>query len=83
MSMEATQDGESFANETTIYVKHFTYIKRLTPIQIAAERCNIAIVRFLVEYFKDSEPPPEFDVNFQSEVTGENCALIAVRTANI
>lgn len=62
-------------------------IKFMTPgrtaIQRACELQQIEIVKYLYTYFANKTPPPEFDVHFWDENTGENCALVAVRIGSI
>jgi hypothetical protein len=54
-----------------------------TPMQLAVEKGQLSILRYLVEYFKSTKVPREFDVNSVDELLGENSALIAVRAANL
>lgn len=55
----------------------------LTPIQKACEQGNINIISFVYKYYKDKASlPVELDINYQNEITGENCALISCRKAN-
>ena len=53
-----------------------------TPIQVACIRNHINIIHFVNEYFSNIVPPNDLDVHFKDEMTGENCALLAVRTGN-
>jgi hypothetical protein len=56
-----------------------------TPVHKACELGNISLISTIFNYFQKenhSNVPKALDVNFQSEVTGENCALIACRNCN-
>lgn len=54
-----------------------------TAIQRACDRGKIQIVDYLTTLFIDKEVPNEFDINYQDEKSGENCALIACRNGNL
>ena len=55
----------------------------LTAIQKACEQGNINIISYVFKYYKDKESSPiELDINYQNEISGENCALISCRKAN-
>ncbi|CAG9325398.1 unnamed protein product [Blepharisma stoltei] len=54
-----------------------------TAIQRACERGKIEIVDYLTDYFKEKSVPDEFNVHFEDERTGENCALISCRNGNL
>ncbi|OMJ81781.1 hypothetical protein SteCoe_17663 [Stentor coeruleus] len=52
----------------------------LTPMQLAVEKDHINIVSFILDYYVNKGPiPNEFSVNYQDEITGQNCAMIACR----
>lgn len=52
----------------------------LTPIQLAVEKDHINIVNFILDFYAKKESiPNEFNLNYQDEVTGQNCAMIACR----
>ncbi|OMJ96273.1 hypothetical protein SteCoe_253 [Stentor coeruleus] len=52
----------------------------LTPMQLAVEKDHINIVNFILEYYDKKENiPNEFNVNYQDEIAGQNCAMIACR----
>ena len=57
--------------------------KPYTPIQLACFEGHIHIVNYLVNYFKNTKPPQECDLNWIDEYTGENCALIACRKPSL
>lgn len=50
-----------------------------TPIQLACIHNNLNIIQYLQKFFKNKTVPSIFDVNFQDELNGENCPLIACR----
>ena len=50
-----------------------------TPIQYACIYGNLQIIKYIYEYFYNDAPPTLFDINYQDEITGENCPLIACR----
>ena len=56
----------------------------ILPIHVACIAGHLHIVRYIGEYFKDEKEktPPELDLHYIDEVTGENCALISARTGN-
>lgn len=53
-----------------------------TPMQIACMNGNISIVDYLFQY-NQSFPSPLLSVNDINEETGENCALISVKSGNL
>jgi hypothetical protein len=55
----------------------------LTPIQLACENGHIGIINALKSYCRDMNfIPPEIDLNYKSESSGLNCALIACKNNN-
>jgi hypothetical protein len=51
-----------------------------TPAHLACENGHVHIINYFNNFFKDRAfVPPYFDLAFQDEHTGENCALIACR----
>ena len=57
-------------------------VSSLTPIQQACLNGHISIIHFLNDFFTVIYPPFPLDVHSIDDVTGENCALISVRTGN-
>ena len=59
----------------------FSETKAYTPIQYACIHQNLKIIKYLQQYFSGlgANIPALFDINYQDEVTGENCPLIACR----
>lgn len=47
------------------------------------EKGNLKALEYFILYFQGKEPPNEFNLHYIDEVTGENCALVAVRSGNI
>lgn len=92
MSQEEEQLKCNVSIEDSIFTEHSVFrqienktyfTSSLTPIQLAVERGHLSIVKYLVDTFANVQPPKEFDVNYQDETLGENCALVAVRTGNL
>lgn len=55
-----------------------------TAIQRACDRGYLDIIKYLRTYFFDQRRVPfEFDIHYVEPNTGENCAVIATRNANI
>jgi hypothetical protein len=46
------------------------------------ERGNIRALHYLLNFFQDNSTPCEFDAHHVDEASGENCALVAVRSGN-
>ena len=61
---------------------HESQASSLTPIQQACLNGHISIIHFLIDSFKVMYPPLPLDVHSLDDSTGENCALISVRTGN-
>ena len=53
-----------------------------TIIQVACIKDHIRILHFVNDFFSNSAPPTELDIHHKNEMTGENCALLAVRAGN-
>ncbi|OMJ82878.1 hypothetical protein SteCoe_16346 [Stentor coeruleus] len=57
--------------------------RSLTPLQIAVEKGHLNIVSFVLDYFSNkTDVMKEFDINYQNELNGENCAMISCRKGN-
>jgi ankyrin repeat protein len=54
-----------------------------TPVQLACEAEHLGILHYLHSHFQDMYPPLELDLHYIDIISGENCALIAVRTGNL
>lgn len=51
-----------------------------TPVHLACERGHINVIGYIYNYFKNNQYCPlQLDIDYQDEMTGENCALIACR----
>ena len=81
VSVDESMFGEHSVCRPIENKTYFTSL--LTPIQLAVEKGHLTIVKYLVDTFANVQPPKEFDINFQDETLGENCALVAVRTGNL
>ena len=68
----------SFSNNPIANDAHSTF----TPIQTACIRNHINIIHYVNEYFSNLVPPSDLDIHHRDELTGENCALLAVRAGN-
>ena len=54
-----------------------------TPIQKACELGHLSIISHAHKYFLDKPTTPqELDIDYQDDISGENCALIACKTGN-
>ena len=53
-----------------------------SPIQVACFKGHLNLIIYLQEYFNDINIPTELDIHHIDEISGENCALISVRTGN-
>lgn len=50
----------------------------------ACEHGHMEVIKYVYAYLEQNPPtPPDLDVHREDEKTGENCALIAVRTGNL
>jgi hypothetical protein len=54
-----------------------------TAVQRSAEKGHLAILQFLKEYYKARRAPPECDLHYVEEASGENCALLACKTGKL
>ncbi|OMJ77370.1 hypothetical protein SteCoe_23068 [Stentor coeruleus] len=50
-----------------------------TPIQHACISCNFRVIQYIVEYFKNKPIPYIFDIDYQDEIEGQNCALLSCK----
>lgn len=73
------QDSYSFSSSASLSsVPLFRY----TPIQHACLSGNLALIKFFVQYFSGKTVPYLFDLDYQNELSGENCALISCKLGN-
>jgi hypothetical protein len=49
------------------------------PVHAAARALMCNMIVYIHKYFKNSVPPPEFDLSSTEEPNGENCGLLACR----
>lgn len=78
-SQKDLQDTYSFASSASLVaLPSFKY----TPIQYACLYENLNLVRFFVQYFNNKPLPYLFDLDYQNELSGENCALISCKVGN-
>lgn len=68
----------SFSNSPYVIESKFKY----TPIQSACVQGFISILKFVNEYFNEEMHPDSLNVHYIEEVSGENCALLSIRTGN-
>jgi hypothetical protein len=73
------QDTISFTSIQTPAISPFF---KYTPVQYACYYEHFSLVRFLNSYFIGRPVPYLFDLDYQDEVTGENCALISCKYGN-
>lgn len=69
----------SFSQQKPLIDSHYS---SFTPVQHACMNGHISIIHFLNDYFSVLYPPFPLDVHSIDEATGENCALISVRSGN-
>lgn len=55
----------------------------LSPLHRACEKGKLNIVQFFWDYFKNKVAPNEFNINYQDEHSGDNCALVSCKTGSI
>ena len=73
-------DTISFTSiQTPALSPYFKY----TPCQYACYYEHFSLIRFLKSYFIGRPVPYLFDLDYQDEVTGENCALISCKYGNL
>ena len=77
-TIELTDKIENIIDEMTIN-DDSTY----APLQIACYYGHIAIIKCALNSASIIQPcPPDLDINYIDEITGENCALISCKTGN-
>jgi hypothetical protein len=54
-----------------------------SSIHRVVEKGNLDALKYLLDYFKNSLAPSELDVHCVDDASGENCALLAVRSGNL
>jgi hypothetical protein len=52
-------------------------------IHKACEKERLGVIQYLYNHFNSQIVPSEFDIHYQDENTGENCALISCKTGNL
>lgn len=55
----------------------------ISPLHRACEKGKLPIIQFLFEHFAGKSIPPEFNVHYQDEQTGDNCALVSCKTGMV
>ena len=78
MSLKEKSLTISFSNNPVPSPTQPTY----TPIHVACINSHIHIIHYLTEFFSNIIPPTSLDIHYKDEMTGENCALLAVRAGN-
>ena len=68
----------SFSNHPAAHTSQSTF----TPAHLACINGHISIIHYFNEFFSNIVPPSCLDIHYKDEMTGENCALLAVRTGN-
>jgi hypothetical protein len=54
-----------------------------SSIHRVAAKGNLNALKYLLDFFKGTVAPSEFDVHYVDDTSGENCALLAVRSGNL
>jgi len=58
-------------------------VREISTIQKACEKERLGVIQYLWTYFQDKTVPNEFNVHYQDEVSGDNCALVSCKTGNL
>lgn len=66
------------SDPTPITIEFYEY----TPIQYACINCHINIIQYLNDYFQSNPSSFLFDINYQDEIEGQNCAFISCKLGN-
>mmetsp|Transcript_1770 Transcript_1770/g.3817 ORF Transcript_1770/g.3817 Transcript_1770/m.3817 type:complete len:370 (+) Transcript_1770:1062-2171(+) len=60
------------------------YLMTLQPsIHRVVEKGNLRALKYLLSYFSGKDKPSDFNVHHIDEVSGENCALVGVRSGDL
>jgi hypothetical protein len=73
----------SFLNPGKPKIRTKLLVTSQPSVHRVVERGNIKALQYLLDYFQDSSTPCEFDANHVDEASGENCALVAVRSGSL
>ena len=68
----------SFSNSPYVVESKYHY----TPIQTACVQGFVGILNFVSEYFTEEVEPDSLNIHYVEEISGENCALLSIRTGN-
>jgi ankyrin repeat protein len=79
---KVVQDKSSTLSFTNNRYTNDSLEPSLTPIQLACKNGHLHIIHFINDYFSINYPPFILNIHHIDEITGENCALISVRTGN-
>lgn len=63
------------SNPSRLVSENYEY----TPIQHACISCHFGVIQYIVDYFKNKPTPYIFDINYQDEIEGKNCALLSCK----
>lgn len=81
-----SEDSQKFDQSLTISFSNSPYVieskYKYSPLQAACVEGHIGIMNYIKEFFTDSKPPDSLDVHYIEEVSGENCALLSIRSGN-
>ena len=76
------KDPHDTLSFTSIQTPNLNPFFKFTPIQYACYYEHFSLIRFFRSYFIEKPIPYLFDLEYQDEVTGENCALISCKYGN-
>ena len=80
LSISRSKITKSHINEKS---KSILPLSAISPLHRACDKGMLNIISFCWEHFQNKITPKEFDIHYQDEITGENCALISCKTGNI
>lgn len=79
VSVSLTFTGQSKNDKN----KQTLALREISPIQKACEKERLGVIQYLWNYFQDKTVPNEFNVHYQDELSGDNCALVSCKTGNL
>ena len=72
--------SKNLKSQTQEKSKVINTVPIISPLHRACEKGKLHIMQFLVEHFAGKNIPPEFNIHYQDEQTGDNCALVSCKT---
>ena len=80
LSISRSKNTKSHINERS---KILQPVITTLPLHRACEKGKMNIIRFCWEYFQNKTVPKEFDIHYQDDYSGDNCALVSCKTGNL